>query len=161
MAHGKGRNRQRPIVRHPPAPSSGRQLVSHHATITAMSMTSTSSPIPPPEDMAKYEVICPGYADRLLKIVETQSAHRQDLERRRLIAGIAWQTRGQWLGGILGLAGLITYKLAIADRMVPAAGVFLGSVGALVAIAVWDRRRSKKELDSKLTEQSPIPAPHS
>lgn len=40
-----------------------------------------SGPIPPPQTMAGYETALPGSADRILKMAEEQSAHRQEMEK--------------------------------------------------------------------------------
>ena len=40
--------------------------------------------LPDPEELAKYEKIIPGGAERILELAEQQSAHAQDLESRQL-----------------------------------------------------------------------------
>lgn len=39
-----------------------------------------SGPLPPPEMFEKYERVLPGLADRITKMAESQSEHRQKLE---------------------------------------------------------------------------------
>ena len=47
-------------------------------------LVSVSGPIPPPSMMEQYEGTLPGSADRILKMAENQSEHRQSLEKQRL-----------------------------------------------------------------------------
>ena len=41
-----------------------------------------AGPIPPPPVMKQYEEILPGSADRILKMAENQSEHRQWMEKK-------------------------------------------------------------------------------
>jgi uncharacterized membrane protein len=49
-----------------------------------------SGPLPPPEAMAKYEAILPGFTDRLLTNFEKQSTHRMGLRQARLVTTKEW-----------------------------------------------------------------------
>jgi uncharacterized membrane protein len=94
-------------------------------------------PLPDPVDFSEYEKICPGAADRIIKMAENQSAHRQKIEQsivsiqnRNSLIGIIFafiigmtvisggiyivingQTTGKVIAGTLfsgaGLAGLV------------------------------------------------------
>lgn len=39
-------------------------------------------PLPPPADLEHYERICPGAADRILKVMEREQTHRQELTQK-------------------------------------------------------------------------------
>ena len=41
-----------------------------------------SGPLPSPEDLAKYNMIVPDAAERLLCMAENQQAHRMELEKK-------------------------------------------------------------------------------
>ncbi len=45
-------------------------------------LVSVSGPIPPPSMMEQYERTLPGSADRILKMAENQSEHRQWIEKK-------------------------------------------------------------------------------
>ncbi len=42
---------------------------------------SHSGPLPPPEDLAHYDAICPGAADRIITMAESNMEHRQSMEK--------------------------------------------------------------------------------
>ena len=47
-------------------------------------VTQYSGPIPPPHTLASYEEIQPGFADRIIKMAETETAHRHEMEEKAL-----------------------------------------------------------------------------
>ncbi len=46
-------------------------------------------PIPPPSYLSGYEQLLPGAADRILKMAEKETEHRQAMEKKALDAEIA------------------------------------------------------------------------
>ena len=63
-----------------------------------LSVTISAGPIPPPDRMEQYEKTLPGSADRILKMAENQSEHRQSLEKQRLSFSNREVHLGQGLG---------------------------------------------------------------
>ncbi len=57
--------------------------------------TAFSGPIPPPEVLAKYEMIQPDLVDRIVRMAESETKHRQTIEKNRLNADIKITTRTQ------------------------------------------------------------------
>jgi uncharacterized membrane protein len=57
-----------------PVPGNMRKLVRTEAALF-------SGPIPPPDLLERYNQIIPEGADRILKMAEKQSAHRQKIEK--------------------------------------------------------------------------------
>lgn len=54
---------------------------------TALTVTTARAfigPIPPPDQLAEYELTLPGLADRLVGIAERESDHRRALQRRAM-----------------------------------------------------------------------------
>jgi uncharacterized membrane protein len=47
----------------------------------AVEVSRYSGPLPKPEDLAKYEQVLTGSADRIIRMAEQQATHRQNLER--------------------------------------------------------------------------------
>ena len=47
------------------------------AILAAVEISRFSGPLPHPEDLAKYEQVLPGAADRIISMAEQQAAHRQ------------------------------------------------------------------------------------
>ena len=60
--------------------------LSVHATI--MQAEAYSGPIPPASELEKYEKIQQGAADRIIRMAEKQSSHRQAMETKMLDATI-------------------------------------------------------------------------
>ena len=40
-----------------------------------------AGPLPPPKQLSEYEEICPGAAERIIQMAESQITHRQELEK--------------------------------------------------------------------------------
>lgn len=57
----------------------------------AVEISRFSGPLPHPEDLAKYEQILPGAADRLIRMAEQQAAHRQNLEKAVIFSNLTMQ----------------------------------------------------------------------
>src|SRR5438093_9488764 len=68
---------------------------------------SFSGPLPHPDIVAKFEQVIPGAAERLLRMAEKQSNHRQSLERTVVDADIRRSWAGLWTGFVIGLTGMI------------------------------------------------------
>jgi uncharacterized membrane protein len=82
---------------------------------------SFEGPLPPPSLFRDYESICPGAAERILKMAENQASHRQKLEATAFEAGIE-QMRGVFLERRIGQIFALVLSLA-----------FLG-MGAFIAL---------------------------
>ena len=55
-------------------------------------------PIPPPDILAGYDQVVPGAADRIITMAETQSRHRQEIEKSIINSDIRNSKLGLWLG---------------------------------------------------------------
>lgn len=113
---------------------------------TEVSVSRESRPIPKPADMAEYEAILPGTAERFITAWETETAHRRDLDRLQTetialeIRAAAKDRRiGLWLSFLLGAGGLaaLVYMAVHGVGFAGMAPVLIG-FGALV----WAVRRS-------------------
>lgn len=60
-------------------------------------------PLPPPADFEHYERICPGAADRILKVMEGEQAHRQELTRKLAETEAMNAKRALPIGGAVAL----------------------------------------------------------
>ena len=113
-----------------------------------------AGPIPHPDHFAAYEQALPGAADRILKLAEAQSAHRQRQEKRAQDALIQARTRGQWFGFImatvcLGLGGYLS-----ASGVDIIGGVVLTVGLAQLGFAIYGKFRALLRQDG---ERSPRP----
>lgn len=110
-------------------------------------------PLPPPETLADYERVAPGFAERIFTLAEQEAEHRRDLlrqdaehrralETRQLDIGGRELLRGQLFGLLIGLAAIGggVYTSVVGQ---PWAGGFIGTAGVvgLVSVFVLGRRR--------------------
>jgi len=108
-----------------------------------------SGPIPPPNQLAEFEAIIPGSAERILKMAEQEGEHTREIQRRAVIADIRSQYLGQIFGLIFSLGTVIMiYWLAMAGHEV-VASILAGATLATVSIAFIGQKKQR--------EQPPIP----
>lgn len=96
---------------------------------------SFTGPLPPPEILAGYEAISPGFALRIIEMAEQQGNHRRAMENKTVDAGITGMHRqydearlGQIFAFLIAamFLGCGTY---IAIRGEPWAGALFGGIG--------------------------------
>ncbi|MDO8630732.1 MAG: DUF2335 domain-containing protein [Phycisphaerales bacterium] len=103
--------------------------------------------------LAAYNQIFPGCAERILAMAESQSAHRQELERAVVLGNVAHAKRGQDRAFILGLAGVLCGAGLIAfGRPVEGLVSIIGALAALAGVFVYGRSREEKERQRKKDE---------
>ena len=106
-----------------------------------------SGPIPHPRILRQIDDIVPGAAKRILDDAHGQTAHRQEMERKYLNAGIENGRRGQWFGFVvamtvvLGSMGLIALGYSVWGF-----SLALFGLAALVGVFVYTQRRESQEL---------------
>ena len=139
-------------------PNSGKQI-----TVKAIHQE-FQGPIPPPEILAAYNQIIPGGADRILKQAESETAHRQSLEKKAIdaeIEGLKNEAldvrRGQIFGLIIGLTTIISGTIcAVNGASVPA--IFIGTSGVvgLVSAFIIGRKQKAATRPDEQKEIAPI-----
>jgi uncharacterized membrane protein len=117
------------------------------ANVRAVSLE-YSGPLPPANEIQKYEAACPGLADRIVKMAEAEQAHRHRMDERV----VRHQARRSWggliTGSVIALAFLVGAVYLIA-RGSGVEGTILGTVDlvALVTVFVLGRRPSPDEAE--------------
>src|ERR1019366_753650 len=109
-----------------------------------------SGPLPAPEELAAYNQVITGGADRIMKMAEQQSAHRISLESTVVNSQQKQSFCGQIFGLIIGLAGLgVATFAAVHDQ--PWFGSIIGgsTLVSLVSVFVYARRGQKADLNKK------------
>lgn len=102
------------------------------------------SPYIPPEYLERYEAVVPGLARQIVEQANTQSAHRQDLERTVVSGAERRADRGQNYGLIIALAFLVaTVILGIAGQ--PWLAGVLGTIDLVALVAVFVIGKDKQE----------------
>lgn len=121
--------------------------------VVEMTAKSWSGPVPPPEVVARYEEIQPGLADRMFRMAEKQSEHRQEMEKISVNAQAAdiaaerqERRRGQYFGFGIAIAFIIAGTIAIVYGTTSAqimGGIF-GGGGAIGMVSLFVIGREKK-----------------
>lgn len=144
-----------PMQKKPTKPTESFQVVESHQTFL--------SPIPPPEELHHYEAVIPGAADRILRMTEAESQHRQRQEEASIQANIASQQRqislvefqaralsrsdllGQLLGFAVSIASLsgCVYLAYLGQPWVASALVGLPLAGVIRALR--ERHKPKRQ----------------
>lgn len=100
-----------------------------------------SGPVPDPETIRGYEEICPGAADRIIKMAENQAAHRQQLEKDIYNNRFTLGKRGQNCAVLVTITAFITsaYCAYLGESVV---AITIGGAGlaSLVAVFITGRK---------------------
>lgn len=93
-----------------------------------------SGPLPPAEDLAKYEDVLPGSADRIMTMGEKEQDHRHALDITSVQAEIRYSNKGMYIGALLLIILIITagYGAYIENSLLTASCL---GVGVLSVIA--------------------------
>lgn len=104
-----------------------------------------TGPLPRPQDLAEYDRVLPGAAERLVRMAEIQQAHAADMERLIIAADIEDQKRGMRFGllALLLLIGAAAYFAWTGNTV--AAGLFL-TAGVLGTIPAFIIGRDQRKL---------------
>lgn len=124
-----------------------RPSLKDNKTTQAISISTTySGPIPAASELAKYETIQPGFADRIITMAEKQSEHRHAIEKMAAETNVslshkhAFERRlGLFFGFIITLIVLgLGFDLLFHDKNV--IGTIFCGVGILPVITVFCSR---------------------
>jgi uncharacterized membrane protein len=66
-----------------------------------------SGPLPPPEALQKYDQVLPGTASRIIRMAESQHAHRQELEKTIVASNAFSQKVGLILGFVVAMTAIV------------------------------------------------------
>lgn len=101
--------------------------------------------LPAPEELARYEKVVPGGAERILEMAEKQSMHRREMEDKSVTAEIRGTKVKQALTFILALAaGVLGGVLLITGSELAGLMVILVDAAAVVGITVYGNREVEK-----------------
>jgi uncharacterized membrane protein len=92
-------NQKRQIAQPGNSSSSPDQVVSFTAI--------RAGPLPPPDEMERYERLYPGSTKMLLELLKEQSGHRMELEKTVIKGDNRRANIAQWLSFALGMTALI------------------------------------------------------
>ncbi len=105
-------------------------------------------PIPEASELQKYENIHPGLADRIMKMAENQSLHRQEIEKNVINADVRRANIGLYFGFFIALAAISgSILLIIKDKPVSGFTIMLGTLVTIVGLFI--HRASKEKAETK------------
>lgn len=111
---------------------------------------SFSGPLPPPEVLEKFNEVVPGSAERIIKMAEDQFIHRSGLENKVIDSDIVTSKRGQILGFVIAIVGLVVSLVAIINGSQLAGSVIGGgTLASLVGVFMYGSRIRSRERESK------------
>lgn len=109
-----------------------------------------SGPLPHPSHFAEYEKILSGSADRILKMVEEQSAHRRKMEERYLKDSVYTSRMGVIFAFLLGLSCIVGGVILGINHKGWLAGVIsLTGLGSIVGSFIYGTKVSNNDIDSE------------
>jgi uncharacterized membrane protein len=113
-----------------------------------------SGPLPPPKILQQYDQIAPGSAERIISMAESQSKHRQEIERIVITSDTKNARLGLHYGLIIGLAAVVGGVLCIMNGY-EVSGSIVGGTGltGLVGVFVYGSRQRRKEREERLKTQ--------
>ena len=99
--------------------------------------------LPSPDELAKYEKIVPGGAERLIELAEQRAAHREATERRALEAEVKAEQVRTIIGFILALSvGILGGMLLLQGSELAGLILILIDAAALAGVTIYGRRSS-------------------
>lgn len=113
--------------------------------VVVEAMSEFSGPIPPPNIIKGYEEVLPGAADRIIRMAENQSEHRQQMEKKMINA----ESRDSLLGilfafclGIGCIVGAIVIVILVPENSGAISGTILGvaGIGSIIATFIKSTR---------------------
>lgn len=115
-----------------------------------VSIEQFSGPLPPPEVLAKYNDIEPGFANRIMAMAESQSHHRQAMESVVISSRIRYEGRAQILAAVIALAlGLGSLWLISIGKSIEGVSAIIAELAAFTWVFMYGRRSQQKELAKK------------
>jgi len=128
---------------------------SKKSQVRAVSVTTAySGPIPSPDDFAGYNAVLPGAADRILKMAEGQSSHRQRIET----IAVSGNTVSQVLA--IPVAGYLAYvvlngaiHLLETGHQIEGLSALVGAIATMVGVFIYGKRHQTRQLAEKLAAE--------
>lgn len=137
---GKGRRQNPPANR--------------NATTTTVAVQRFAGPLPPPEILEQYNRIHPGFADRIITLAESQSQHRQGLERAVIQSNIKHEGRGQIFGFLIAVMVIaVSAVLMWHGKSLEGISGIVATLAALTGVFIYGRYRRDRELQQKRAQQ--------
>jgi len=136
--------------------------LSHNRPSSQLQVSQTAQvyagPLPPPEQLVKYNQAVPNAAERILAMAEKQSVHRQQLETIALRAEVRRSFWGLVAAFVLSILALSASTFCIyTGHDIAGASIFGASLASIVIAFLrgTSSRRSERETKMKMQTQQP------
>ena len=153
------RERDRSIVPAPPRVDPG--LAGRQTTVVAETWSYRSGPLPEAAELARYDAVVPGAADRLLSMAEREQAHRHGVQITVVSGEQKRQARGQFYALIIALAlcaaGITAICLHEEKIGAAAFGAMAVSIGAFLYERSAERKAEQQERQQRTRPGQPAP----
>lgn len=106
-----------------------------------------SGPLPLPEDLAKYDHIVPGAAERILRMAEKEMDHRH-VEDSKLSKGVIYTTKISIVFAficVLILSGLSFYAIHLGHAAV-GGSIAVGAIAAVAGAFLYKSKRTRNSI---------------
>jgi uncharacterized membrane protein len=111
---------------------------------------SYQGPLPPPAMFKQYDDILPGAAERILHLFESQSEHRQAIEKAVITSDIEDGRLGLHLGAAISALAIIAGAVCILYGHPTTGGIIAAiPVPTLAAVFVYGSRQRRKEREGR------------
>ncbi|MFZ3217718.1 MAG: DUF2335 domain-containing protein [Candidatus Acidiferrales bacterium] len=115
-----------------------------------------SGPIPPPEILAKYNDAIPGGAERIVAMAESQSLHRQSLEKAVIEANCRVQKTGPIYGFIICMTAILGgIYLVHSGKSAEGLASIITALSSVAVVFVVGKKKQEKELKDKASALVP------
>jgi uncharacterized membrane protein len=105
-----------------------------------------SGPMPDAEELARYESVVPGAAERIMKTYEAQVAHRHYLERITVESGVSRSRQGLVAGFIISMTAMVITVIALlTGHEIAGTVIGGGSLVGLVTVFFTGRAQQRAE----------------
>ena len=127
----------------------GNKSIVKHGVAAVRSQT-FEGPLPPPDMLAHYNQLSPGFAERILQLAEREAESRHSLERMQteiaekdIPAAREETKRGQWMSFIITIVAFVSAVICARINQPWVAGVIAGAT--LVSVVSTIMRRKTRE----------------
>jgi uncharacterized membrane protein len=119
-------------------------------TMTTMEATIRQGPLPAPDDLAEYDRLVPNGAERIFAVFEKQVDHRIALEERVITGNQRRADRGLFVGGTIGVVGLLIGGwVAVSGYEVAGAAIAGADLVSLVGTFIYGTNSRRAEREDK------------
>ena len=133
-----------------PVPKQEIQTPAEVNIVAASQSLSYSSPIPPSNEMAGYEKVCPGSADRILKMAEQQAAHRKNIEMIVVKTSSERSLLGVKYAFCIAMAAFLLSGVCFClGEMIAGGAIFGGTLVSLVGVFIHGTNSNRHEREEK------------